>query len=157
MYVSNNYYWTVMTFFKDVDVGDVLEIKLWADDSGVNWDYEGRQIQPSRVTILADAQILYPLSLSEIELHPQFTKGNPRATAESYYRIEHANNVYASPASAVSLYGWKITSTYGAFRIKDGDVTYSNDAAKRTSSTYRPYYYQNRVPTKIMVRGLNVP
>jgi len=155
--VSANYYYTVNTYFHDVKVGDVLELRLWSSVSDSVWDYRAFQIQPTRILPHAKYRNLYGVSFGNIQAHPVLTLGNPRASGiyePYYYHVDFFHN-YTSLAITVPLL--RLGPTYGMFRVNRGDFYTANSYTVNTSASYRPYYIRNYLPTRIMFRFVYVP
>jgi hypothetical protein len=153
--VSANNYYTIHAYFFDVAVGDVLELALWSNQTDSNWDYKAYQIQVSRLILLNTPRLLSPCNFAALATHPALTLGNPSYISGSLYPM-HCDArllLITSPASYDFLYP---KNTYGMFQIYYGDYYYINTSSIRTSSTYRPYYYRNYVPTQIIMRGVKI-
>jgi hypothetical protein len=151
--VSANNFYTWNCFFYDVAVGDVLELALWSSVSDSNWDYKAYQIQVSRLIMLNKPRLLVPCNFAASALHPTLTLGN-QSSSYSGLCIYHLDQYFMIITSATSFDVLYPKNTYGMFRINYGDYTYSNSSVLRTSTTYRPYYYRNYVPTQIIMRGV---
>jgi len=150
--VSANYYYTWNCYFYDVAVGDVLELALWSNQTDSNWDYKAFQIQVSRLIPFNKPRLLMPCNFAALGTQPALTLGNPTVTYSSLNPY-HCDLPLPS-ITAANLYGVLYPNLYGMFRIGFGDSSYPNTATVLTSSTYRPRYYRNWVPTQIIVRGL---
>jgi hypothetical protein len=151
--VSAGYFYTWQCFFYDVAVGDVLELALWSTVSDSNWDYKAYQIQVSRLILLNKPRLLLPCNFAALTLHPVLTLGNPGSSSSGLY-IYHLDQYFTAITSATSFDVFYPKDTYGMFRTYYGDYAYSNSSVLRTSTTYRPYYYNNYVPTQIIMRGV---
>jgi len=152
-YPGSNYYYTVEAFFYDVAVGDLLELALWSSVSDSNWDYKAFQIQVTRLIPINKPRLLSPCNFGYFPYHPNLTLGNPYATTGSTY-IYHCDIMPGAYAAATAFDCLYPKDTYGLFRIYYGDYVFSNTATVLTSTTYRPYYYRNYVPTQIIMRGV---
>jgi hypothetical protein len=151
--VSANYYYTVHAYFFDVAVGDVLELALWSNQTNSNWDYKAYLIQFSRLILLNKPRLLVPCNFAALATHPVLTLGNPGYTSGSLYPM-HCDTRLPLASTPVSYDFLYPKNTYGMFQIYYGDYYYFNTSSIRTSSTYRPYYYNNYVPTQIIMRGV---
>lgn len=151
--VSANYYYTRQCHFYDVKVGDVLELALWSNQTDSNWDYKAYQIQTSRLILLNKPRLLMPCNFAALGTHPVLTLGNPSYTSSALYPY-HVDKVLPTISAATSYESLYPKDTYGVFRLSYGDYTSSNTSIVRTSTTYRPYYYRNWVPTQIIMRGV---
>jgi hypothetical protein len=151
--VSANYYYTRECFFYDVDVGDILELALWSNQTDSNWDYKAYQIQVSRLIPLNKPRLLSPCNFAALTTHPALTLGTPSFTYYSLY--PYHDDIELPSISAPTSYDFLYAKgTYGMFRIFWGDYSSSDYSTSRTSTTYRPYYYCNYVPTQITMRGV---
>lgn len=165
--ISANNYYTVNAFFFDVDVGDVLEIALWSDQTDSDWDYDAifvyvTRFQPfnlhsPRKVILAQIRMY-----NENATYPTLTQGNPSKWI-SYYPFEWCNEKIDdyvglwSITGDVSINFWSPSETRGLWCIKyHGDLSRQNDAIIRTDSTYRPKYWSNYIRMTTICRPLRV-
>jgi len=151
--VSANYYWTARAYFHDVAVGDTLSLKLWASSSNVNWDYEARQLQFSRVALF-EKYPLYEFKISGIQKQPQLSQGNPSVMGYSQLSLYYYSGDHITTDTTINLSPWRQHATYKLFRIGEGDSSYANKILIYSRSNWRPYYFQNYVPTKIELRAL---
>lgn len=151
--VSANNFFTRQCYFRDVVVGDVLELALWSSVADSNWDYKAFQIQVTRLILLNKPRLLLPCNFTALETHPVLTLGSPYYTNQVLYPFHLDNRLYAITAatSFLSLYP---KDTYGLFILDYGDSIYANASVIRTSTSYRPYYYRNSEPTQLIMRGL---
>jgi hypothetical protein len=151
--VSANNFYTRQCYFYDVAVGDVLELALWSNKTDSNWDYKAYQIQVSRLILLNKPRLLSPCNFAALTTQPALTLGNPSYSSQTLYPY-HCDITLPSISAATS-YDWLYAKgTYGMFQLNYGDYTYPNSSMIRTSTTYRPYYYGNYVPTQIIMRGV---
>jgi hypothetical protein len=151
--VSAGYYYTRQCFFYDVAVGDVLELALWSSVSDSNWDYKAYQIQVSRVILLNKPRLLSPCNFAALTTQPALTLGSPSFTNYNLYPF-HCDNALPNINAAISYQFLYPKDTCGMFEPYYGDAYSSNSSTVRTSTTYRPYYYRNYVPTQIIMRGV---
>ncbi|MEM2389221.1 MAG: hypothetical protein QW215_03165 [Ignisphaera sp.] len=152
--VSADYYYTVNTYFYDVKVGDVLELRLWSSVSDSVWDYRAFQIQPTRILPHARYRNLYGVSFDGFQAHPVLTLGNPSVYGTGSSTFYHTDIFTRTIGSAFTV-GLLIPSpTYGLFRLSYGDYQTANYHIATTSASYRPYYYRNSLPTMIRFRFL---
>jgi hypothetical protein len=151
--VSANYFYTRQCCFYDVAVGDVLELALWSDQVDSYWDYKAYQIQVSRVILFDKPRLLSPCKFAALTTHPALTLGSPGYAIGNLYPCFHDDLLTAisSPTSYDFFYP---KDTYGMFRLTYGDYSYPNGSINKTSTTYRPYYSRNYVPTQIIMRGV---
>lgn len=149
--VSAGYYWTIILYFIDVAVGDTLELRLWATDTAVNWDYEARQLQYSRIKLLSKYLLLH-FSVASVDIQPILALGNPSYSFAGLY-IFHYVDLSNIITSAFDFSPWKQSGTRGLFNLYYGDIS-TIVARYRTHSTYRPYYYNSYIPTEIRLRAL---
>ncbi|MEM1879172.1 MAG: hypothetical protein QXJ18_05370 [Desulfurococcaceae archaeon] len=154
--VSANNYYTVNTFFYNVNVGDVLELRLWSSVSGSVWDYRAFQIQPTRILPHARYRNLYGVSLDGFQEHPVLTLGNPTFTTPDKLYVYHEDVYYDIVSSATTVPLIRPGPTYGLFRIYNGDSYYSNFYFVRVHTSFRPSYARNYVPIIIRFRFLHL-
>jgi hypothetical protein len=151
--VTANYYYTVSAFFYDVAVGDVLELALWSTVADSNWDYKAYQIHVTRLFLLNKPLLLVPCNFTSLAVHPVLTLGTPSAYMTYNPYLYHLNLFTIIISVATNIASLQL-GTYGMFRINLGDYTASNSAYLAIHATFRPRYYQNRVPIQIVLRGL---
>ena len=155
--VAANTFYTWNCYFYNVAVGDVLEIALWSNQTDSNWDYKAYQILVTRLILLNKPRLLMPCNFAALAEHPTLTLGNPsRSVAGFYPHHEDALRSITLVTTATSYPSLCPKDTYGLFEIYRGDESSSNSALIRTSSIYRPYYYNNWVPTQIIMRGVRI-
>jgi len=150
--VSTDYFYTRMFWFFDVQPDDVLEIYLWASSSEVNWDYEARFIyvtRMGRVNVLHDHFVIY----ADDNL-PVLSQGNPHVFATESFYVYIDESFYSNVAPDRSLEFYYPESDYKFGRVYMGDRSVANSSYQSRSSSYRPYYYKNGVPTEISYRVL---
>ena len=152
--VSDTYFYTWNCYFYNVAVGDVLGIKLWAAAAGVNRDYQARQIQPTRLAMVADGEIMKPLNYSSVTSHPVPSLGSPSYSATYAFEVYlPGTTAKVSLGSSSAIPELRHHATYKLFRIVRGDTSYANSTQVKISTTYRPYYCRNCLPTQIIFRS----
>jgi hypothetical protein len=147
--VSAGYYYTVNASFFGVVAGDVIEVRLWATSANVNWDYDGFQIQPSRLVTAEALNSPCYVNFRSLASNPLLVKGNPSISTYyslTPYHLDTALPTINAPASYDVLYP---KATYCLYRLYAGDYSSSNTASVTTDSTYRPRYVTNYVPLTI--------
>jgi len=150
--VSAMYYWTLNSFFYDVAVGDVLELRLWADSSNVYWRYEARQLQYSRLGLFSGRNLEYFRIYAEGQ--PSLTLGNPSVHLTPVMYAYHRTGTYVSFVYGMDVSRWESHGTYKLYRLYYGDRYYQNSAFALTHSSSYPYYDQNVVPSRILLRAV---
>lgn len=149
--ISAANFWTLNARYLGVSVGDVLEINLWASNSSVNWDYDARQLQISR--IYTDESLNMPCYTSfNVLFEPTLLKGNPSVQATNNLYIYHLDGVFANISSPASYDIIVPRATFGFCRIYYGDYNTPNTASINTSASYRPYYIRNVVVESIFIK-----
>ena len=146
------YYWTLNSFFYDVAVGDILEPRLWANSSRVYWNYEARQLQYSRLALFSGKNLEYFRIYAEGQ--PNLTLGNPSVHLRPVMYAYHRTGTYVSSAYGMNVSRWESSHTYKLYRLYYGDRYYQNSAFANTHTSYYPYYNQNNVPTRILLRAV---
>jgi hypothetical protein len=151
---ANNYY-TVNAYFYDINIGDVLELSLWASASGPNWDYKAYQVQVTRINLFNRLILLKPCNFKTMSIQPVLTLGNPIVYSTYPIRPHHLDKQQELLSNANSYEVLMPGPLYKTYRLTLGDVT-ANTATVNTHSANRPYYSQQYVPTTIEGRGLLV-
>lgn len=151
--VTAAYFWTFNAFFYDVVVGDILELRFWATAATVNWDYEARQLQVTRLALL-EKYLLLLCNFTGVALHPYLTLGNPSTYSTGAFYVYHLSDASINISASKDFSPWKQNATYKLFRISRGDFNNINSAIIASSATYRPYSCKNYVPTEIQLRAL---
>jgi len=151
--VDANYYWTITAGFFDVNAGDTIELRLWASSTNVNWDYDAHVCQCTRPFPYASgiSRILW-VQTKDIVLHPNLSLGNPDNIYKRYYLANPQTGRWGRELTAEEEEHIELWKDY-VFRIFYGDYIPDN-ADYKTSSSYRPYYMNNYLPTKIIIREL---
>ena len=152
--VSANYYWTLNAFFHDVVAGDTIELRLWASSTNVNWDYDAYACQATRPFPYASgiSKIIW-VRTKDVVAHPVLSAGNPSPSTYNYYVRNPQTGLKSreyTNSEVELIEQWK---DY-IIQVYYGDYSTNNSAKSRTSSTYRPYYYRNYLPTKILIREM---
>jgi len=155
--VSAGYYWTVSCFFFGIQPSDHLQLSLWASALGANWDYYAVAVEVTRVLMYYpyDKDVFKPCNFVSITAHPTLTLGNPVVYSTAVLLPQHVD-VDLPGISAPKNYDILASKAMGLFRTNYGDATSANSGLSNTSSTYRPYYRRNYVPTKIEMRQLKI-
>jgi len=152
--VSNNYYYTVGYSYASPNDGDVLELKLWADASGVNWDWKGYDADVEYLDFGFD---YYFLQVIESETHPAFELGNPYIVNYQQYKWYkqysvsngkwYWDSVYIeSYRSNLIIFSPHPTYGHGKLYACSGGQSHSD-----TSTAYRPFIRGNTVYKKVAV------
>jgi len=154
--ISANTFYTWNCYFYNVAVGDVLELALWSNQTDSNWDYKAYQIQVSRLILLNKPRLLLPCNFAAVALHPILTLGNPYVYITGSLYPNHTDHNLPLISDATSYEALYPKDTYGIYHTNYGDEGYANSSVLRTSTTRRPYYYCNYVPTQIIMRGVRI-
>lgn len=146
---ANNYYTLNATFFGIV-AGDVLEIALWSNQAGSNYDYKALSVLYSRLNPHAKRSLYLDLFFEKVDTNFTLSLGNPSATdtwAATYNPI-NGNNYSTTPAyecganvlatAPIKFYGAFSSDLYGIMRSYFGDP--GNAGSMKTHASYRPYY-----------------
>lgn len=152
--VLANYYFTLNCFFYDVAINDVLEIAFWSNQTDSTYNYKAMQIQVSRYAPFSVSNKIYQPISYIIAANPVLTLGNPQTIGTDNLRLPFVSAAYISSDTNLSAF-IEGTWGYGLFYVSKGDVT-ANTVEKATNATYYPRYNQNRVPTQIIYRTLNL-
>lgn len=148
---GDNYTYTHYNFL-DVNVGDVLGCKLWANGVGCNWAYKSAIVVPTRC---GPAATLVHNMVVAVVRAPALTRGSPSAL-EAYSYLFHADEQWITLMRA---YTQRHAACFSAaqsrlFRSGAGDVGQTSDF--RTSQTAYPYYRQPIVLSHICYTPLNL-
>jgi len=155
--VPANTYFTINGFFYDITVGDVLELSLWSSVTNSNWDYKAFSIMVTRLILMNRQRILKPCNFSAVTAYPALTLGNPAVySTYAFYTYFDNDSLIKNLTSTFVFSVFSVGNTYGMFRVYMGDNLAAGGAIALTNATYRPYYYQNKVPTQIIMRGLKI-
>jgi hypothetical protein len=147
--VSAGYYYTVEAFFYGVVAEDVIEVRLWATSANVNWDYDGFQIQPSRMVTTEALNSPCYTNFKNVIACPTLVKGSPNVagTGNVYvYNVDALTVAMSAPTAYDMLFP---KATYCFYRVYYGDYNSMNTALTSTSASYRPNYHRNYVPLTI--------
>jgi len=147
-------YYTYIFWFYDVNVGDVLEVKLWSSASGSDWRYKAYQIQVTRIIPLSKVRLLSPCNIVSLDRQPKLTLGKPFVYGYLILCVCHADVIYRMINAATDIPVLYVGDTYGIYRLYGGDYSSQNRGYVYSHSSYYPYYQNNYVPTKIVFRGV---
>lgn len=154
--VAAGYYYTATGYFYSANVGDVLTMSLWSNQTDSNWDYNGYQVAFTR--LIPDKLNLYSLSFSSLTTLTPFTQGNPINDGNNNPYFYVSSVPYAVQfSSAMSFTFIQLNSTYGLMRLYLGDYGTSNSVSLLTDATHHPANYRNNVPLTITYRYLRLP
>jgi len=157
--VIANYYWSFNAYFYDVSVGDTLEVKMWAAKSGFKWDYQLRQIQPTRIELFPQYKCLWEYRTEDIVQEPTASEGPATYYGKANYFVYHEceevfGNRGPSYSTSINFSPWHPSPTYKLFALGQGDISYRNDIWAGAYSSYHPYIFRNYIPTKLYIRPL---
>jgi hypothetical protein len=153
--IPANVFWTKGFRCYDIQIGDVLDVKLWSSVTDSNWDYKALHVTVSRIILASFPKQLRQVQIT-VDRHPKLTLGNPYAYTMTYVRLyfEDAVVMYAPDIPSTHTFQCLyMGDDYGIYRIGIGDF---GTGLWRNNSTYRPYYDYNVTPTKLVLRGINV-
>lgn len=148
---GNNYTYNHYNFL-GVNVGDVLDCKLWADGMGCNWAHKSAIVVPTRC---GPAATLVHNMVVAIVKAPPLTQGNPSASNANSY-LFHADEQWVTLGEVST---WRYAACFSAaqsrlFRSGAGDTGQMSEF--RTSQTAYPYYRQPFVLSRIAYTPLNL-
>ena len=147
--ISAGNYYTVNAAFHGVVVGDVIEVRLWASATTVNWDYDTFQIHATRVITAESLNNPCYVDFKNIIVTPILTTGTPYPQSTGNYYIPHLDLMSYSTNIPYTFDIIIPKSTYRLFRISHGDVANYNTASVQAHASYRPYYIRNFHPILI--------
>jgi hypothetical protein len=157
--VSANYWWSCTGAFFDVQVGDVLALKLWSSVGDSKLDRYAFAVHVSRIKLFKtlwhkDVTIV----CSGSSTFQNFNAGSFGASGYTYVYNGHSGIYYGDYSSTgFTLSGIALLSVvepYGLIRVAFGDATMSNTANVGTRSSSPPNVYRFPVPTQIKCRGI---
>lgn len=152
--VALNYYYNIQVFFFDVAVGDILTLFLWSSQLDSNWDYNAYFINVSRLRFNINNRIYKPINVTSLSAVPILTLGTPIVLATNDLRLYHRDVANGNMNVPTILSSLEMDSTYGLYRIYQGDYINSNSSDNITSVANRPRYAKNYSPTQIKYREL---
>lgn len=160
--VSASQYWTLSIYhsaLNNIAAGDKLDIYLYgAASSSFNYDYLGWIIYPSRFVLsksLITKDVTYTLSGTTAG---HLTKGTPSiAYTGNFYLFPTTDGTNNWPLSSSVTSATGFTCNPNAAGYGLGRVQYTDNQQNsfmQSNATYRPYYYNNNIPTKITFREI---
>jgi hypothetical protein len=152
--VATNVFWSQTHYrFYDVNVGDTLEVRLWASVTGVNLDYYSLLILPSRME-LTKSDCVKDLNLTVSDSLPLYTKGTIGGGSIQgimvYVNSGNLNNVNISGSTIIPFLGINSSASYFSGRLFFGDNQQSTNSS--THATNRPVITRNSYFSKITFR-----
>jgi hypothetical protein len=157
--VSNNYYYVVTAGFFNVQVGDVLALKIWSNQNNVILSRHGLAVHVSRIYLFSkivlnkDVKIVTTNSASAqpFQYFGQ-TLGAAYGNTAIYNGISQISYI-AYNAYTLNIPFFAIVSPIGFIQTGLGDYTIQNSAKIATSTTATNTYY-SPFPTQIIARGV---
>jgi hypothetical protein len=154
--VSNNYYYNIYhTNFYNVVEGDTIELRLWASVSGVNYNFKGLIVYPTRIGFSNQNNLLLTDISYTLAAGIKFTSiASGEQSANTVYYKFYYNN---SPGHIYEFYGntqiptFAYGATYHFGRIAVGDM--NTNEIGNSSSTKKLTYNVNYYPSKITFRN----
>jgi len=147
--VSAGNYYTVNAAFHGVVVGDVIEVRLWASATTVNWDYDTFQIHPTRISTAEALNNPCYVDFKNVIVSPILLSGTPGAQTTGAYYPYHLDLISHNPNTPFTYDLLIPKAIYRLYRIHHGDVANLNTASVQTHASYRPYYIRHYVPILI--------
>lgn len=154
--VTASQYYTItfpQSALNGIASGDKLDIYLYgASGSSFNYDYMALVIYPSRM-VLTKAVIAKDVSYTLTNTLGKLTKGSPNLGFSGNFYIHPTTDTNSWAVSTTSLSGFTLnpnSSTYGFGQVQYTDN--NQNVNLQPNATYRPYYYNNYIPTKITFR-----
>jgi hypothetical protein len=151
---ANNFYTETHWRWYDIQVGDLLEVKLWSSVSDSNYDYQALYIYPTQLVNSPINTIMKDVTYMTV-IPPSVPSGNGNATNTA------GLNILPTSSSNTSAYNISFTgttntfpalgqTTHGFFRMNSGDVNLTT--YHQVHATLRPQYQKNYVPSSITYR-----
>jgi len=153
--VDANYYWTISAFYYDVSAGDTIELRLWASSTNVNWDYDAYACPYTRPFPYESSKVVNLLvQTKDIITYPTLTLGNPAEGWLTRYILANGQTDQDDRIPTIEeVEHFERWSSY-IIKLWFGDRYYQNSAYYKVHETYRPYYGNGYMPTKILIREL---
>jgi len=150
-YIAATDYYTALGYIGDVNVGDVVEMKLQSSVTDSEFDYRAYQLLPTTISFFPDKFMIRLVNL-DYETRPHLFLGTP-SYHYKYALIYHYSGAcaYAYPRS---FEPWREHAKCKLFRLYYGDYYKRDSIICRRSTTYRPYYFATRMPKKVLLRYL---
>lgn len=150
--VAANYYYTWNHYsFYNVVSGDVLACKLWASSANVNWDYKALRVHVTRIG--PQAVPLSDFTLTSAAA-PALALGTPFQFLYSGWIFHTEQMLYRNFSASAYPIPLLLLRKIWPIIVERGDN--SLGSACVTNPTYRPYNYNNYVPTAISFRPLTI-
>lgn len=150
--VPANAYWNLSACrWPNLVVGDIMEIRLWANNAALTWDYQARHIQPTRIRPAENTRLITNLALSFTSL--PVLSAIPSVGSNYGFLYNAADTANLSTISLTATQTFKAAApgpTYGIGQLNSDNANsqYTNTNASRSSVTYA----RNYVPTTISFR-----
>lgn len=155
--IAASNFWTQTHYrFFDVQVGDTLEVRLWANVAGVNLDYYSILILPTRMQ-LSRASCLIDVTYTIQDPLSLYTKGSPVSGSVQGILVQISGtsifNINISANLVIPFLPYS-SGTFFTGRSFWGDSQLSTTA--NTSATSRPTITRNQIFSKITFRELRL-
>lgn len=154
-----NAYWTQPCYrFSNVQVGDVLNVQVWAASSGVTYDYCALMVYPTQIVPYKQGTILKDLTFSNYYSGPTLVN-TPGGTTVNYVVYSAAYLFYLNSSKSIVLdtSGTTVLGTvipysgFGLLRATYSDQTINT--ANQAATTVR-YCAKNVLPQTITFREI---
>lgn len=153
--VEANAYYTWTCGCSPVQVGDVLELALWSNQTDSNWDYKAYQIQMKHLIPYYKLRFL-SVNFGGLTKFPNLTLGNPETYMSKGAIIYHLDKNFEDPLEAAE--DFVVLYPEDDFGLYEDGLTEGVTAAllPTAHASYRPYFVANILPTQITFRGIRI-
>lgn len=161
--VSNNWFWALSiypTAFQNIQVGDIINIQVWASSINMTYDYCACNVYASRIISNKLNQVVKDLTFSNFAtpIYTGFQSIDGGSSLGTVY-IENpvvycgtGTNYGMNILTTTTFPIYQQQSTYGIFRGNIGDQAINNGFVSGHSSIR--YFQYNRIPQTITYREL---
>lgn len=158
--ISAGYYWTLHSFWYDIQIGDVLDSYLWGDY--LNLEYDAHICYSTRhnfVGVISGKDKLMPTKYTATNTVPTLVASglNPGCAGTYGSRIYPTSSVntflYIVTAGTIAFTGVLKHDTYKLFRVSQGDASNLDGLSFTSHATDHPRYYRSYLVTQIEVRN----
>lgn len=154
--VTNNLFWTQSHYrFFDVQVGDVLEARVWCATTGAYLDYYALQVLPTRIEV-TKSPIVQDVTFALV--NPTLTLGTPVVAQTgnwNFYLMSNTGAIAVGNSATTTFSVACINSSTNGFsgRLSNGDGTINTTL--QTHATNHPSYFRNAYPSSISFREVS--
>lgn len=153
--VAANNFWALTHWrWLDVQVGDVLEVRLWSTVSDTNYDYSAIFVYPTNVVLTPPNVMTKDVTIvSSNTASPSLTQGTPSVSNFGSLCVFPTTSTFTAGlgASTYTLPVYMPHPTQGFCKVVNGDTSASGVGNHATS---HPLYQKNSAPISISFREM---